>query len=184
MDLDGAFSGKPGNLEIVENIIKGTDLTVQMGGGIRDISSLKRVVKSGVKFPIIGTKAFDKSFRKEALNIVPGLTVSLDAKGGKIAIKGWEEKSLLSLEEAYGELRGEINRFIYTAVNKDGALSGIEEVEKFWKDEKVLYAGGVTNIEDLKKLSKGGFYGAIIGKSIYEGKLKLSKLCEEFGRSC
>ncbi len=180
VDLDGAFSGKPKNLKTVEKIIKETDLTVQLGGGIRDISSLEKITEMGVSFPIIGTKAFDPSFRNQAGEICRKLTASLDVKEDKVALKGWKEKSSLPLEEAYRKLKGEIDRFVYTAVKKDGEMNGVGETEKFWEEEEVLYAGGVTDLADLRRLSSNGFGGAIVGKSIYEGKLKLAEVAEEF----
>lgn len=179
VDLDGSFSGEPKNLDTVKSIAQKTNLAIQMGGGIRDLSSLKEVLDIGVTYPVIGTKALDPSFRDRAVEITKELTASLDVKEGKIALKGWKKESSFSFQEAFERLRKVIGRFIYTAVSKDGALSGIEEVERFWDTEEVLYAGGVTDLEDLRKVSSTGFKGAIVGKSIYEGKLELSQIREE-----
>ena len=107
-----------------------------------------------------------------------GITVSLDARGGRIAVKGWLEESSMRVEEAYEMLRKYVKRFIYTAIERDGTLMGIEKIERFWGREEFIYAGGVSSVEDILKLKEIGFSGAIVGKALYEEKISLEEILE------
>ncbi len=181
VDLDGAFEGKPQNLDVVRRIIEETGLKVQMGGGFRDYESIAKAYSIGVENVIIGTKAFDLKFLEKITRDFEGITVSLDARGGRIVVKGWEEESSITVEEAYGMLKKYVNRFIYTAIEKDGTLTGIEKIERFWDREEFIYAGGVSSVEDILKLKEIGFSGAIVGKALYEGKVTLEELLNVLG---
>ncbi|AHF79910.1 1-(5-phosphoribosyl)-5-((5-phosphoribosylamino)methylideneamino)imidazole-4-carboxamide isomerase [Thermococcus paralvinellae] len=178
VDLDGAFTGKPQNLDVAQRIIEETELKVQIGGGFRDYGSVEKAYKIGVENVIIGTKAFDLEFLEKITEDFDGITVSLDARGGRIAVKGWLEESSLKVEEAYEMLRKYVSRFIYTAIEKDGTLTGIESIERFWDKEEFIYAGGVSSVSDVLKLKEIGFSGAIVGKALYEGKVRLEELLE------
>jgi phosphoribosylformimino-5-aminoimidazole carboxamide ribotide isomerase len=178
VDLDGAFEGKPKNLDVVRRIIEETGLKVQVGGGFRDYGSIAKAYSIGVENVIIGTKAFDLEFLEKITQDFEGITVSLDAKGGRIAVKGWEEESSITVEEAYEMLKKYVNRFIYTAIEKDGTLTGIEKIERFWGREEFIYAGGVSSVEDILKLKEIGFSGAIVGKALYEEKISLEEILE------
>ncbi|NJE25177.1 1-(5-phosphoribosyl)-5- ((5-phosphoribosylamino)methylideneamino)imidazole-4-carboxamide isomerase [Thermococcus sp. MV5] len=178
VDLDGAFEGKPKNLDVVRRIIEETGLRVQVGGGFRDYESIAKAYSIGVENVIIGTKAFDLEFLEKVTQDFEGITVSLDARGGRIAVKGWLEESSISVEEAYEMLRKYVNRFIYTAIEKDGTLTGIEKIERFWDREEFIYAGGVSSVEDVLKLKEIGFSGAIVGKALYEEKISLEEILE------
>jgi len=175
VDLDGAFEGKSKNLEVVEEIANSTNLEVQFGGGLRSYGDLKRVDRLGVSYPIIGTKAFDLDFLNRACKEFSGITVSLDVKGGNLALEGWQERSSLTVTQAYEKLQGLVERFIYTEIDKDGTLEGIGDVEKFWAEEEFIYAGGVTSLEDLARLKESPFSGVIVGKALYEGTLDLKE---------
>ena len=181
VDLDGAFEGKPKNLDVVRRIIKETGLKVQVGGGFRDYESIAKAYSIGVENVIIGTKAFDLEFLEKVTQDFEGITVSLDARGGRIAVKGWEEESSITVEEAYEMLKKYINRFIYTAIERDGTLMGIEKINRFWDGEEVIYAGGVSSVSDVLKLREIGFSGAIVGKALYEGKVTLEELLNVLG---
>ncbi len=181
VDLDGAFSGSSVNLGVVEKIIEETGLEVQLGGGIRSIAALKQVLSAGVEYPIIGTKALDEKFVAEATGIADGLTVSLDIRDGEIAADGWVSEKGLGYEKAYSRLKGEVDRFIVTAISRDGTMSGPEGIEKFWDDEEVLYAGGVSSVVDVRKLESLGYDGAVVGKAIYEERFDLAHLDELTG---
>ncbi|EEB74481.1 1-(5-phosphoribosyl)-5-((5-phosphoribosylamino)methylideneamino)imidazole-4-carboxamide isomerase [Thermococcus sp. AM4] len=177
VDLDGAFEGFPKNLGVVERIIRETGLRVQLGGGLRSYEAVERAYEIGVENAIIGTKAFDLEFLARITNDFEGIIVSLDSKGGRIAVKGWLESGI-PVREAYETLRGYVDRFIYTSVERDGTLTGIEEIKRFWNNEEFIYAGGVSGIEDLLKLEEIGFSGVIVGKALYEGKVSLEELLE------
>ena len=177
VDLDGAFEGFPRNLDVVKRIIKETGLRVQLGGGLRSYGVIERAYEIGVENVIIGTKAFDLEFLERVTNDFDGITVSLDSKDGRIAVKGWLESGM-PVERAYRALRDYVNRFVYTSVERDGTLTGIEKIERFWESEEFIYAGGVSSIEDLRRLAETGFSGVIVGKALYEGLVALEELLE------
>jgi len=177
VDLDGAFEGFPKNLDVVEKIIRETGLRVQLGGGLRSYKAVERAYEIGVENAIIGTKAFDLEFLARITDDFDGITVSLDSRGRRIAVKGWLESGI-PVREAYETLRDYVDRFIYTSVERDGTLTGIEEIERFWNDEEFIYAGGVSSADDLLKLEEIGFSGVIVGKALYEGKASLEELLE------
>lgn len=178
VDLDGAFEGKPKNLDVVRRIIEEIGLKVQVGGGFRDYESIAKAYSIGVENVIIGTKAFDLEFLEKVTQDFEGITVSLDARGGRIAVKGWEEESSITVEEAYEILKKYVDRFIYTAIEKDGTLTGIEKIERFWGREEFIYAGGISSVDDVIKLKEIGFSGAIVGKALYEEKISLEEILE------
>lgn len=181
VDLDGAFEGGPRNLSKVKEILDRTELKVQFGGGIRTLGHLQSVKEIGVENPIIGTKALEQDFIERAADEVSGLTVSLDIRSGTLAVEGWEKSTDLNYREVFRELSHYVDRFILTSVQSDGKLEGIESLEKFWTDQQVIYAGGVTSEDDLTLLEKRGFDGAIIGKAIYEEVLDLERITKSFG---
>ncbi len=181
IDLDGAFQGGSRNLEVVESIIAETGLKVQLGGGFRDIGGVRKAYSAGVENVIIGTKAFDFGFLRAVTDEFDGITVSLDCRAGKIALSGWEEQVDIALSDAYDMVRKYVDRMIYTDIEKDGTLDGISLKDKFWDDDEMIYAGGVTGMEDIVKLNDIGFSGVIIGKAIYEGNLNINEVMEKIG---
>lgn len=178
VDLDGAFSGAPKNLDIAKLIIENTHLNVEIGGGFRDFKSIEEAYKIGVRNVIIGTRAFDLDFLNKVVNEFKGITVSIDVKGNSVFVKGWEEKEGISPKDAYRILKRFVRRFVYTSIESDGTLTGIKRIKKFWKDEEFIYAGGVSSINDIEELKKIGFSGVIVGKAIYENYIPLDKLKE------
>lgn len=177
VDLDGAFAGKPKNLGVVSEMLEETELRVQLGGGIRGMDTLRTVTEIGVRNPIIGTKARDLEFLSKATDECEGLTASLDAGEEGLMLEGWETETKVSPSEAFQEMQGLVDRFVFTSINRDGKLEGIGEVERFWEKEEaeVIYAGGVTSAADIEKLEARGFDGAIIGKALYESELGLKE---------
>jgi Phosphoribosylformimino-5-aminoimidazole carboxamide ribonucleotide (ProFAR) isomerase len=177
VDLDGAFEGSPKNLDVVQEIIKETGLKVEVGGGFRTYESIEKAYNIGVTYVIVGTAAFDLEFLRKVTQDFTNITVSLDVEKGKLKTKGWLENSNKNLKDAFEVFKQYTKRFIYTDTTKDGTLEGVSSyLTKFWKDEEVIYAGGVTSNEDIKKLEIIGFNGVIIGKALYEGKIKLEDL--------
>ncbi|MFW6005841.1 MAG: HisA/HisF-related TIM barrel protein [Candidatus Bipolaricaulota bacterium] len=181
VDLDGAFSGSPKNLTTVKKILSGTDLSVQLGGGIRTERNLRVIKELGVTNPIIGTMALEEDFLTRVAEKYNGLTVSLDVRSESLAVEGWERTLEADYREVFDELTYHASRFIFTSVGSDGKLEGVAEVEKFWGDQEVIYAGGVTSREDLRLLEDRGFDGAIIGRALYEGTLDLAEISDTFG---
>ncbi|MBS3735960.1 MAG: 1-(5-phosphoribosyl)-5-((5-phosphoribosylamino)methylideneamino)imidazole-4-carboxamide isomerase [Candidatus Bipolaricaulota bacterium] len=181
VDLDGAFSGSPKNLVTVKKILSRTDLSVQLGGGIRTERNLRNVRELGVTNPIVGTMALEEGFLARVGKEFNGLTVSLDVRSESLAVEGWERTLEADYREVFDKLKYHTNRFIFTSVGSDGKLEGVAEVERFWSDQEVIYAGGVTSQEDLGFLEDRGFDGAIIGRALYEGNLDLAEISDTFG---
>ena len=177
VDLDGAFEGFPQNLDVVKRIIEETGLRVQLGGGLRSYEAVARAYEAGVENVIIGTKAFDIEFLRRVTDDFEGVTVSLDSRGGRVSVRGWLESGM-DVKDAYELLRDYVNRFVYTSVERDGTLTGIEEIERFWGSEEFIYAGGVSSAGDVERLAEIGFSGVIVGKALYEGLVTLEELLE------
>src|SRR5512139_2877377 len=183
VDLNGAFAGKPKNEAAVRSIIEavGTDVPVQLGGGIRDLDTIERYLDIGVTYIIIGTAAVKvPGFLHEACDAFPGhIMVGLDAKGGKVAVDGWSKLTghdvadLAQRFQDYG-----VEAIIYTDIGRDGMLSGVN-VEATLKLAQalsipVIASGGLTSLDDVKRLcavESEGIVGAITGRAIYEGRL-------------
>ena len=177
VDLDGAFEGFPRNLDVVKRIIEETGLRVQFGGGLRSYEAVARAYEAGVENVIIGTKAFDIEFLRRVTDDFDGVTVSLDSRGGRVSVRGWLESGM-DVKGAYELLRDYVDRFVYTSVERDGTLTGIEEIERFWGSEEFIYAGGVSSAGDVERLAEIGFSGVIVGKALYEGLVTLEELLE------
>ncbi|MDO8350371.1 MAG: 1-(5-phosphoribosyl)-5-[(5-phosphoribosylamino)methylideneamino]imidazole-4-carboxamide isomerase [Gallionella sp.] len=183
VDLNGAFAGKPKNEAAVRSIIAavGTEVPVQLGGGIRDLETIERYLDLGVTYIIIGTAAVKvPGFLHEACDAFPGhIMVGLDAKGGKVAVNGWSKLTghdvcdLAQRFEGYG-----VEAIIYTDIGRDGMLSGvnIEATVELARPLRtpVIASGGITNLDDVRRLCAvqgEGITGAITGRAIYEGTL-------------
>ena len=148
VDLDGAFEGSPKNLDVVQEIIKETGLKVEVGGGFRTYESIEKAYNIGVTYVIVGTAAFDLEFLRKVTQDFTNITVSLDVEKGKLKTKGWLENSNKNLKDAFEVFKQYTKRFIYTDTTKDGTLEGVSSyLTKFWKDEEVIYAGGITSVK-------------------------------------
>lgn len=190
VDLDGAFEGSAGNSEIILDIVKNVNCDVQLGGGIRDMETADLYISGGVKRLIIGTKAFsDPDFIEQLCNKYPGrISVGLDTKNNRIAVKGWKEVLDLDTEETIKKLeKNGASMFVHTNVDKDGTMEGIntEPIKEFIEScsVPVIASGGIATIEDLEKLSKlneDGLYGVILGKSIYSGSINLEEAIKRY----
>jgi phosphoribosylformimino-5-aminoimidazole carboxamide ribotide isomerase len=194
VDLNGAFAGKPVNESAIKAItdVVGTDVPVQLGGGIRDLDTIERYLDDGITYVIIGTAAVkNPGFLHEACDAFPGhIMVGLDAKDGKVAVDGWSKVTghdvvdLAKKFEGYG-----VEAIIYTDIGRDGMLSGvnIEATVRLARELTipVIASGGITNLDDIKSLcgvELEGIMGAITGRAIYEGTLKFAaaqKLADE-----
>src|SRR4030042_2396719 len=181
IDLDGAFTGSQKNLKGILEIRKSVKMVIQVGGGIRDIATVNRLLSAGINRVIIGTSAIeDFGFVIEACNKFPGkIFVGIDAKDGKAAVKGWEEISSIEAKELAKRIENVgISGIIYTDILRDGMLTGpnIPAVEDLVKTVNipVIASGGIATLEDIKNLLKiKNLYGAITGKAIYSGSLDL-----------
>jgi len=180
VDLEGARDGSLANLETIKKIIDSTKLFVEVGGGIRSIETVEKYISAGADRVIIGTAAVtDPEFLEEAVaKYGERIAVGVDIKDGKVAIKGWTEKSELGCFEFCERLSAlGVKTVICTDISKDGLLGGTnlelyaEMSEKFNMD--ITASGGVSSLDDIRKLSKMGMYGAILGKALYTGDVDL-----------
>lgn len=188
VDLDGAKSGKAENAPVIAEIVRQFNLFVEVGGGIRTTEQIQEYLDVGVSRVIIGTKAVtDRSFLENAIaKFGKCISVGVDASGGKVAINGWKEITSLDSLQFCRELKDMgVDHIIYTDISRDGMMNGtnldIYKVLCQTQYPKITASGGITYIEELKKLENFGTYGAILGKALYENKLSLReavRLCE------
>ncbi|AIO67358.1 1-(5-phosphoribosyl)-5-[(5-phosphoribosylamino)methylideneamino]imidazole-4-carboxamide isomerase [Burkholderia oklahomensis] len=183
VDLNGAFAGKPKNLEAIEAILGevGDEIPVQLGGGIRSLETIEKYLDAGLSYVIIGTAAVkDPGFLQDACSAFAGnIIVGLDAKDGKVATDGWSKLTghevidLAQKFEDYG-----VESIVYTDIGRDGMLQGVN-IEATVKLAQavgipVIASGGLSNIGDIEKLCKvedEGVEGVICGRAIYSGDL-------------
>lgn len=178
IDLDGSFSGSPKNLEVLSRIKRETGLWIQTGGGFRTIEAVESGLNAGADSVIVGTAAMDPHFMNEVAERKLPVTVSLDASSFNIVTNGWQNSSETTVPELFSRVRGQVSRFIFTDTDRDGTLSGPSGVRRFWSDEEMVYAGGISGIGDIRSLGNAGFSGTVVGKAIYEGKVDLRELSE------
>ena len=185
VDLEGAKDGTTPNIAIVEQVARETSLFVEIGGGIRSMETVERYLNAGVSRVILGTAAVnDEAFLRQAVaKYGDKIAVGADVKDGYIAIKGWLEKSAVTLEEFLRKMQEiGVKNIICTDISKDGAMQGTnlalyrELSEKF--SLEITASGGVSTIEDIRQLRKMDIYGAIIGKAYYTGAIDLEEALE------
>ena len=185
VDLEGAKSGETPNIKTIEKIIKSTDLFTEVGGGIRSLETVEKYVSIGVSRVILGTAAVnDEDFLKEAVQKYGNkIAVGADIKDGYIAIKGWTEKSQYTVYEFCEKMQNiGVTTLICTDISKDGAMQGTnhelyrELSRKYSMD--IIASGGVSSIEDVKRLAALNIHGAIIGKAYYIGAINLKEAIE------
>ncbi|MBD3183396.1 1-(5-phosphoribosyl)-5-[(5-phosphoribosylamino)methylideneamino]imidazole-4-carboxamide isomerase [Candidatus Poribacteria bacterium] len=186
VDLDGAFEGKPKNLEIIKQIADAIEIPIEMGGGIRDQKTIETVFKAGVYRVILGTSALkDPAFAGAMCEKYGGrIAVGIDARDGLVAIHGWTElEKKKAIEFATEMEKAGVRTIIYTDIKRDGMLTGpnIEALRKMaqvLQSAELIASGGVSSIEDiksLKTLESLGVTGVIIGKALYTGNINLEE---------
>ena len=186
VDLDGALHGVGKNRHIVAEVVKQVSIPVQLGGGIRGMADIESLLSSGVSRVIVGTAAvMDKAFMKEALAAYGArIVVSLDAKNGMVAIKGWTEVSDQKAVDLARKLeRMGLKTIVYTDIAKDGMMEGPNFAELAALSQAVgadiIASGGVCRVEQVQKLKEMNLYGAIIGKALYTGDIILQDLWKD-----
>jgi phosphoribosylformimino-5-aminoimidazole carboxamide ribotide isomerase len=180
VDLNGAVDGEPRNLPQIEIVLKTVKVKVQVGGGIRSIEIVRRYLGAGVSRVVLGTAALtDRAFLEQACREFPGrILLGLDARDGKVAVKGWTSVSDTRAIDLLKEVGGlAIAAVIYTDIARDGMLSGpnllaLKEVVVA-SSFPVIASGGISRVEDLLAVRALGprIEGAIVGKALYDGKL-------------
>ncbi len=185
VDLEGAKSGTTPNLDTIKKIIDSADLFVEVGGGIRSMEVISEYISAGVDRVILGTAAVnDEEFLKTALSAYGDkIAVGVDIKDGFVAIKGWTEKSEYSCFDFCKKIQDlGVKTIICTDISKDGAMQGTnhelyrELSQKF--NVAITASGGVSSLDDVKKLANLGIYGAIIGKAYYTGAISIKEAIE------
>ncbi len=178
IDLDGAIQGKRVNEDIVRAIIEELRIPVQYGGGIRTLEDASKFLNLGAEKVILGTLAIKKPEVLRSLEEKYGqsrIIVALDSRDGYVVIKGWKEKTKVrasELAESFKELASE---FLFTNVNVEGRLKGIEEeiigevVEA--TEGRVIVSGGISSLEDIKRVKALGARGVVIGSALYTGRI-------------
>lgn len=186
VDLDGAFAGKPKNADIIHDIASQyPDLTIQLGGGIRDEDTIAGYLDAGVNYLIIGTKAVqDSHFVAEVCAEFPThIIVGLDAKDGKVATEGWSKLSKHDVIDMARRFEDDgVEAIVFTDISRDGMMKGVN-VDATLKMAQavnipIIASGGITNMDDVTALSAiadEGVMGAITGRAIYEGTIDLKQ---------
>ncbi len=185
VDLDGAKKGRMYNFDLIEDIVNNTQLKIQVGGGIRDLSCIDKLIKIGVERVIIGTAAIkDPELLEKACQKFPGrIAVGLDARGNKVAIRGWQEETDILIFDVMERLEAVgVAAIIYTDISRDGLLVGFDEqgTREIAKNISIpiIASGGVSELADLKSvaaMSQFGVQGVIVGRAFYEGKIGLEE---------
>ena len=185
VDLEGARDGGTPNLEIVTEVVRETGLAVEVGGGIREMSTIERYISSGVSRVILGTAAVqNEALLQQAVEAhAEKIAVGADIRDGFIAIKGWLESTAWSFEDFLARMQEiGVKTVICTDISRDGAMRGANlelygQLSKRYS-LKIVASGGVSGMEDVLALKALGLYGAVIGKAYYTGALDLAKAIE------
>jgi phosphoribosylformimino-5-aminoimidazole carboxamide ribotide isomerase len=180
VDLNGAVEGEPKNFPQIEAVRKAVRAEVQVGGGIRSLATVRRYLEAGVSRVVLGTAALtDREFLDEACREFPRrILLGLDARDGKVAVKGWTSVSETAATDLLKELSGyPIGAVIYTDISRDGMLGGpnLSALAEIVAQSAfpVIASGGISRIDDLKAVRSLGPHvvGTIVGKALYDGKL-------------
>ena len=184
VDLDGAATGNPANLPIIQAILCSTKLQVEVGGGVRTLETIDALAEAGVTRVVLGTSlVVDKDFAVKALDRYGALlTAGIDARGGEVAIQGWREGAGVPADELVAEVAQlGFNHLVYTDISRDGMRTGVDpaayqHIARVF-GHKVIASGGVASIDDLHALGQVAdcIEGVVVGRAIYEGALDVSE---------
>ncbi len=184
VDLDGAVSGKPVNQATIRRIVEAVPVPVELGGGIRDLETLRAYFDLGLQYVILGTVAHkDPSFAKEACRRYPGrIILGIDARNGRVAVEGWTEEVSLTPADLAARFEDDgMAAIIYTDINRDGMRTGanVEATRALAKKTAipVIASGGISKLDDVLEilpLADDGVTGIITGRALYDGSLDLA----------
>ncbi len=185
VDLNGAVEGRPVHRREIAAMCANISIPIELGGGLRSLAAVADAFALGVARAIVGTAAYDNpEFLREACQKFPGkIVVGIDARGGKVAVKGWKETTALDAVELARRVEADgASRIIYTDIARDGTRDGVnvEETRRVAQavNIPVIASGGVATLDDirrLKALEKDGVEGVIVGRALYTGGVKLKK---------
>jgi phosphoribosylformimino-5-aminoimidazole carboxamide ribotide isomerase len=187
VDLDGAKASEPRNLHVLERIVSITGLDVQYGGGIKSGQSLERVFAAGAGRAIVGSLAASEPelFEEWLGQFGPGrMILGADTREGRIATHGWLQSSQLTAAELIGRFAAQgLSQAIVTDISRDGMLAGpsfelYRELQEAFPEVDITVSGGISQIEDIRRLDRMGMRSVIVGKALYENKITLSSLRE------
>ena len=181
VDLDGARLGKIKNLFYLEKILDKINIPIEFGGGIRDINTIRVLLKKGVSQVVIGTKAKDEEFLKKIFEYFGSkVIISVDESKGKVFLEGWRTPLNIDTISFINKIKEVgFKEIIYTNIQRDGTLKGadIKRIKEILKTKmKVIVSGGISSLEDMRKLKsleRYGLKGVILGKALYEKKFSL-----------
>ena len=189
VDLDGALTGKTINLDIINEIVNKYDFKIEIGGGIRNLESIKKYIDAGVEKVILGSGAIkDKEFLKIACDKFKNqIALGLDAKDGNLSVSGWKENLNIKTIDFLKEVNDfGVSRIIFTDINRDGMKTNpnFDETVNIANISNcpVVISGGVSSINDIKRakdLNNKKIEGIIVGKAIYDGDIELEDLVKE-----
>ena len=184
VDLNGAVAGRPVHTKEVAAIAKQPGLSVELGGGLRSVEAVAAALALGVERVVIGTAAYDNTeFLRALCKKFPGkIVVGIDARRGRVAVKGWTETTAMEAVELAKRCAGDgAARIIYTDISRDGTRDGVnlDETLKIARAVRipVIASGGVATLDDIRKLlplEKDGVEGVIVGKALYAGAFTFS----------
>jgi phosphoribosylformimino-5-aminoimidazole carboxamide ribotide isomerase len=182
VDLDGALNGEIKNLNIILKVIKEVGIPVELGGGIRDMKTVDKLIEAGLSRVILGTAALrDKKFVEEAtLKYGEKIAVGIDAKDEKVAVNGWIDVSDVNYIDFAKQIENiGVKTIIFTDISKDGTLTGpnLKQLKAISDSVNcnIIASGGIKELGDLKTINDMGLYGTIVGKAIYSGNIELKE---------
>lgn len=185
VDLDGARAGSPQNITAIKNILDAVKIPIEVGGGVRTLDDVEKLLSLGVRRVILGSVAVENISLVEdaAKKFGDKVVVGIDARGGFVATHGWEKSSAVKAEDLAKKIvAAGVKTIIYTDISKDGMLSGVN-AESFTELAKnsgaeIIASGGVKSLEDIHALKAAKISGVIVGKAIYTGALDLKVAIE------
>ena len=183
VDLDGAREGRAVNAASVERIVAAVDVPVQLGGGLRDLETIGGYLEAGVERVVLGTAAVkDQALLVSALARFPGrIVVGVDARDGIVVTEGWRDASGITAPEFVRQIAElGVPRVIYTDTLRDGTLTepNFDALETLLSERqhlRIIYSGGVSTIDHLRRLAESGVEGAIVGRALYTGDIDLAE---------
>jgi len=182
VDLDGAASGEPQHLTVIARIAATLRIPVQVGGGIRQMEMIEQYVKAGIKRVVLGTAAVEnpKLVEEACLAFGDAIVLGVDARDSFVAVRGWQDKTAVSAADLIKQMEAlGARRFIYTDIARDGTLTepNFQAIAGLMAKTRspIIASGGVTSIDHLRRLRQLGVEGAIIGRALYTGDIRLDK---------
>ena len=188
VDLDGAAMGEPGNPDIIKEIAGAILVPTQLGGGIRQVDTIKQLLKAGIERVILGTAAVEDPRLVEEVcrRFSESIIVGIDTREGWVATRGWQQETRLgAIELAQSMVQLGVKRFIYTDISRDGTLTepnftAFSELLAAVR-VPVIASGGISSLNHLRMLKQLGAEGAIVGKALYTGDINLKQALDAIG---